>query len=756
MEKRRNTLDRWQRLGFGRRAASNPPEDKKSTHTDVEVKRSSDKSERLRELTELLKVSRGATNQSDGLGDMKLFSEGATKPPPPPPPPPPVPPPRKPRTSLVSTGSIEKFIDTSASESGSPAMNTKYDHSTYERSPKTTQNLANETQRSNAKQSHVERRDIDKTKLPQPEENTLFKGCENKIRLNSSKKRAAAGEGSNRPESRSVIGAYAQKTIPFRSASFSQVDYTSGKYIRSALGALKASLTKAKSPPPIAENKCDRSSSSSPETPECTNIWIPLKDPCDKRNDLNLDRIDATAMSNIILEEDSETSPIPCHANSTGFMPSEASTSDATNPLLLSVLNVGEMTTDSPPDESLSIQGVENLFQAASNSLRTLPVYERICHQSDNLHLADEWLNACEIDSEKILAELVKASDRSNNNNELPVYSVIHDDDASTAAGRVGKAKIKRNANVMRDQQSPTLDVDELPAIAVTPGSSISGSSFEEADNVPLRTHQQPASEYVVRKRCSAGDKHAENRSSDGTQSTSTSGTNSPKSHHDEKRRIDKSKRRKGVYIQWATLDKHNKELSAVSWAPLDHSHELAEKMLPAIDSNGQPIWAVYHNENIGTNRMNKECHSAPSLEAISAERKCSSEKNPNDTDPCTPESDGGRQQLIWQRRESATNRRQSLTLQSSEEKDESPPTSKPPSKMFVLRSDSCSDNELSDKTPPPRERASQSPAPDQDLKRYSKRPLRGPYGQMLEAEMKKPAKQNYDGLLEELNRSER
>lgn len=58
---------------------------------------------------------------------------------------------------------------------------------------------------------------------------------------------------------------------------------------------------------------------------------------------------------------------------------------------------------------------------------------------------------------------------------------------------------------------------------------------------------------------------------------------------------------------------------------------------------------------------------------------------------------------------------------------------------------------------PPPRERASQSPAPgEQDLKRYSKRPLRGPYGQMLEAEMKKPNKQNYDGLLEELNRAER
>ena len=127
--------------------------------------------------------------------------------------------------------------------------------------------------------------------------------------------------------------------------------------------------------------------------------------------------------------------------------------------------------------------------------------------------------------------------------------------------------------------------------------------------------------------------------------------------------------------------------------------------------------------------------------------------------DVFTPDSDCGRQP-IWPQRGTTQTRRQSLSLQSSEEKDESqassPPPSKPRSKIFVLRSDSISDNEMSDRTPPPRDRTSQSPAPDHDLKRYSKRPLRGPYGQMLEAEMKKPAKQNYDGLLEELNRSER
>lgn len=68
MEKRRNTLDRWQRLRFGRRAASNPPEDKKNLEIESAQKRSSDKTERLRELTELLKVPRNSSNPGSAIG----------------------------------------------------------------------------------------------------------------------------------------------------------------------------------------------------------------------------------------------------------------------------------------------------------------------------------------------------------------------------------------------------------------------------------------------------------------------------------------------------------------------------------------------------------------------------------------------------------------------------------------------------------------------------------------------------------------
>lgn len=120
MEKRRNTLDRLQRFGFGRRSSPSP------TNSD-KLKKSTDKSERLKELTELLKKGnttiipppplapvppprykrhespilwKGDSEQLDEISvSMKRVESEKRKvfepyiPPPPPPPPPPLPPP---------------------------------------------------------------------------------------------------------------------------------------------------------------------------------------------------------------------------------------------------------------------------------------------------------------------------------------------------------------------------------------------------------------------------------------------------------------------------------------------------------------------------------------------------------------------------------------------------------------------------------------------------------------------------------------
>lgn len=763
MEKRFNTLDRWQRLRFGRRAASNPPEDKKVSNIDIELagKRSSDKSDRLREITELLKVTRNQPQSPQSAPNETTNNYEF---------PPPVPPPRKPRTSLRNSGSIEKFIDTSASESGSPTMSSKFDHSIGEKSENSTsigqstfhvptQKLSLvETLRPNASVSNLEHiyktRDKDKTKLPLEE-------------TKQTNKDDAVVHSELRPPASSPTS----KSVPFRSASFSQVDYSSGKYIRSALGALKASLSKAKSPPLNFSCKKDRSGSSSPEDikpMECTDIWIPLKLPCDKRNELNLDLIDASATANRILEEDSEHSPI---SNK-----SETYSESLASPLSFKTVNAAQVTVDSPYDEGAAMQNVDNSFQSATSCMIPVPVYERENTDDDNVRIDD-----------------------SNKADDIPAFSKICSEQAKSNDNNVScKETNKRNSKMLeinadklrRKTQSPTLDIDGLPAIAVTPGSSISGSSFEEMDNTPAPQPNRPdyGTEYgvEVRKRYSNEDKSSnENRSDDSNQSTSTSGTNSPKGHHhDEKRRIDKSKRRKGMYIQWATLDKHNKELNAVSWK-VGGDEEICDTIVPEIDGNGQPVWpsSTYRNDNLRIEGQDKPGSSLSSIEAMSPDSICTSRPRSDSTgkgqymshdenqptsascDIFTPDSECDRQP-VWPQTGTLQSRRQSLSLQSSEEKDESPslasspPTSKPRSKIFMLRSDSISDNEMSDRTPPPRDRTSQSPAPDHhDLKRYSKRPtptLRGPYGQMLEAEMKKPAKQNYDGLLEELNRSER
>lgn len=761
-------MDRWQRLRFGRRAASNPPEDKKvSMDIDLTSKRCSDKLERLREITELLKGTRNNTQSSSAETSNQSQYEI-----------PPVPPPRKPRTSLTgrNSGSIEKFIDTSASESGSPTLSTKFDHSVNDKSQSmfhvpTPQPSLIDTLRPNTSVTNLESilktRDKERPMLTLTEES----GQHNEI----DKESPATPD----PLHRSNPNTNAPKSVPFRSASFSQVDYSSGKYIRSALGALKASLSKAKSPPLGFACKKERSESSSPDEAkfnECTDIWIPLKGPCDKRNDLNLDLIDASATANMILEEDCEHSPTS--------VKSEASETR----LPLKTINAAQMTTDSPNDESTTIQGVDNYFQSATACMIPVPVYE--CAQSDDSPQTDKWINVCDVDSENVSHKALVVEP---NADDIPAFSEIHADktkvnsanNSNTSDQDRNSRRSKRfskadelNNKLRLKTQSPTLSIDGLPAIAVTPGSSISGSSFEEMDNSSAQPMNQPdyGSEYgvEVRKRYSNEDKSSENRSDDSNQSTSTSGTNSPKSHHDEKRRIDKSKRRKGMYIQWATLDKHNKELNAVSWTVGDGPPELCERIVPEMDSSGQPIWPIgaYRNDNLQVEDHEKarknNLNSLSSIEATSPDAvytpsDCTSrgagfscDSTPASCEVFTPDSDYNKQPM-WPRG-SIQARRQSLSLQSSEEKDDapSPPSSKPRSKIFLLRSDSISDNEMSDRTPPPRDRTSQSPAPDHDLKRYSKRPLRGPYGQMLEAEMKKPAKQNYDGLLEELNRSER
>lgn len=203
-------------------------------------------------------------------------------------------------------------------------------------------------------------------------------------------------------------------------------------------------------------------------------------------------------------------------------------------------------------------------------------------------------------------------------------------------------------------------------------------------------------------------------------------------SESEEKRRLDKSKRRKGIYIQWPALEK---------------SQELNQELSLNNQDEKSP-WTP----DVFSNDINLSDLSKIAIISDESQRKISDCNSLSSGDPPTPDVEKTKPVFRAQ-----SNQRSSLAYQSSDEKDDVSEMSTPPLRQFknlFIRGDSVSDNE-SDRAHS-RDRASASPAPEYDWKRYSKRPLRGPYGQMLEAEMKKPSpKVHYEEILEELNKSE-
>ncbi|KAL7038622.1 hypothetical protein ACKWTF_009632 [Chironomus riparius] len=260
---------------------------------------------------------------------------------------------------------------------------------------------------------------------------------------------------------------------------------------------------------------------------------------------------------------------------------------------------------------------------------------------------------------------------------------------------------------------------DLLKAIESSPEpGSFDKGSFDKSDT--------EFTELTVRKRHS-------NDANSGSDKSSPNA--SPNSNLDDKRKLDKSRRRKGIYIQWPAVERSQ-----------DTSFEYATNE----DIYGPPK----HQRRIPSEeRKLKKSHG---LDFSFSEPTIQRQSESIGSEPYTPDSEYGSQNKppLWPK----SSRRQSLTYQSSDERDDQGSILSPQNKQYRTtfpRSESISDNE-SDRGSS-RDRISSSPAPgnDADLKRYSKRPLRGPYGQMLEAEMKKPTKVHYDGILEELCRSD-
>lgn len=634
MEKRRNTFERLQRWGFGQRSASN--NDLAASSGEPKKK---DKSERLKDLTELLKGTRIPSLAGFNRNTLRESSRS----------PPPVPPPRRQRCGFSVEKSFEKLESIEDNEGGSTDTATKV----AERKISVPSMKINEPQCSSAPGPATAAKPLHLS-ISSPHFRLLLEKSQPPHTTDCNDIPVHAEELFSLPkvEPKTIVGSYAQKNIPYRSASFSQVDFNSGKY--SLGGSADRETSKVK------ENRNSASVLDSSTYPR-------------RRGDLRLLRNMKLGSPGPRPEQDhsiAEESPPPEGEGRRMSVLETIESYDVEESISEDVPRIGEDIIEESADKECPVDEVPTLL--------TSEVIDddegRKGEQSDQ----NIYRTACEIPT--------------------PVFECCGKEVESVTEWFQVKedspeGPITVDLKVCKD--CPTADsssVANLPSLDVSPS--------------PLSASPDPC-RVEVRKRNTF--------SSDSGNSKQSSFEKNEDAPSEERRKIDKSKRRKGVYIQWPVTDR----------GPGDSSWDIDSPDCDLVPSGGGPLKL---NVNLG---LNFDCLSTASCE------------------PLTPDSDNFTHNPHWPPKPSSGHRKKSLTYQSSDEKDD--PVKEVSKRTALLRMDSTSDNE-SDRAMS-RDPRSVSPSRD-DLKRYSKRPLRGPYGQMLEAEMKKPSKVHYDEILDDLRTS--
>lgn len=741
MEKRRNTLDRWQKgLGFGRRS-SNTSSDKSDKE---KASKGSEKSERLRELTELLRGSRTPPSSSV---------------------PPPIPPPRKQKSigsqnqdnssasssikDLSETNPLDNVISSKPSGSAEkPAQPHKPIAIIKSLRPNTSACQLEYYGKSKIFPSD----ELSKSPPLAEKEDDLFTALPKAESLNQ----------------RTIVGSYTQKSIPFRSASFSQVDYSSGKYIRSAIGAFKASL-KSNKEPSVIENtnltlprKKDRQSPTKSSAAETySNVPSP-----------GANKVFKTEMSVTFQPSRKLNESIDGRSESKLHRESliEENENEADESLDgLTIVKASEMIIESPSERGIlmATPPQDEFLQTATTCLIPLPVYE--CANRDN-ETNEQWINACDEDSTKLFEEVNVESDVINEIgwdalqttdtiDPNPIDEVEKIESTDHELSHSTSEPITIPAAIIQSEEIEIIS-NEIENVDEISSNRLNSPEISEiVENVVNEIYEQPiipvtiehATELIeirespgdfveVRKRYNNDDKTT--RQSDNLSNSSESVNSVPAG--EDRRRIDKNKRRKGIYFQWPAVEK-DRELDVDVWSHADSSSPILSGTI-LWDGNIDIGRGVTSNVKVDSKKV--ENSSDQSVKVSEKLKKISVGMDTPDFfssvfESTTPDSELSRP--AWPK----------IQKQNSDERDDvsviSAISDKQHHKISFLRQDSISDNET-DRTPP-HERVSQSQPNDRDLKRYSKRPLRGPYGQMLEAEMKKPAKLLYDEIF---NRSER
>lgn len=615
MEKRRNTFERFQRWGFGQRSASN---NDLAANGDPKKK---DKSERLKELTELLKSTR--IPSLTGFNRITL-RESSTSPPP-------IPPPRRQRCGH----SVEKSFDKleSIEDKELPACHT------MERKISVPSMKINEPKTANSDSSRIVK--PLHVSISSPHFRLLLDKSQPPHTTDCSGVPLQAEELFSLPkvEPKTIVGSYAQKNIPYRSASFSQVDYKSGKY---SMG------------------------SPEPEQPREDRNSLTLVESCTyprRRGDIRL-------LRNMKLG-----SPGP-HQEHDHIIAEESSPEHEER--RLSVL----ATIESYDIEESISEDTPTLIVDKSSADETATSPSSQCEENAVTSTTADELVPTITDQVKTETSATRAND---------------DEDIVRTACIIPTPVFECCGNEV-EQVTEWFQLRDNGPVNVSNNSCVVPRS-------PALSESPDTSRVEVRKRNTF--------SSDSGNSKQSSLEKNDEVPWDERRKIDKSKRRKGIYIQWPAPDKS--QVGGPSWD------------IDSPDCDRDVKEPLKLNVNLGIH--------LDSLSIASCE-------------PLTPDSDNCAPKPEWPNNPDL--KKKSLTYQSSEEKDEVPKFT--PKQPPLLGMDSTSDNE-SDRAAC-QEPRSASPSRE-DLKRYSKRPLRGPYGQMLEAEMKKASTLYYDEILDDLRSSD-
>ncbi|KAL7729541.1 hypothetical protein ACLKA6_007836 [Drosophila palustris] len=743
MDKRRNTLDRFQRLTFGRKSSSSAGSEAASNSNSnasgrassgaEKNRKTSDRSERLKELTELLRGSNSSRASST-------------------PTPPPIPPPRRPRiphngsgtgsiemqdvAAVVSTcvaddrdelscSQLQKQNSTNSSSSSSnnnnnnTSNNNNNNNSTNNNAPSTAARLFHSirpnTSLSNLEAFMLGNREKSKSSPPL----AVGGGSSDEVEEPNSSEWATHLTGAAESESRvgvgigiNAINTAAKAKLPFRSVSFSQID------CKSTLSALRDRLRRDKaievptSSANISNNKPNESVDLSLDPGW---VHIPLKSSglC-----INLNYGQEKSLEHV-LEDVQDSIPEEDIFNTdsssiAGVLPATASSVIAAHAKMESLSDTvhsegegGNTTSEEcPPAMAMKVTAIEppiivepeqsptasssnlvalleeeqfgleapsdNVLQTATTCLIPVPVYE--C-------AAQEWL-------ETPAQEWVELAP------EFGIVPQTTQPPISHAACKITQPEALTTA--MRGDLLPTISVSRSSEESDDRGkgtpSTMSSPQAEQCDGF-----QDSSVEH--RQQYSQDDLDLELRSTD------TIATPRHSSGERHKRHLDKSTKRKGMYID--NSDWHQR-VEPHRGLQLDISIANFQAIKPDSPDDNSPVMF----------EMN-----TPELEKGSPVWKGSQEKS----------------QLL-----------SSFSCQSSEEKDDASSSNNDSKTNTFLKTDSMSDTE---------ERVSWSPTPsgDYDRKRYSKRPLtvRGPYGQMLEAELNKPNRMHFEEILEELRETD-